>query len=118
MATTQPIRNKQQVRALAEYYLRKGQLRNHILILLGLHTALRVSDLLRLTWDDVYDFENNRIRPRIDIVEKKTRKSKSLSLNRVAISALLVFANQAAQKGRILIENNKTKKSHQPYSSI
>ena len=48
MATTQPIRNKHQVRELADYFLRKGQLRNYVLIVLGVHTALRISDLLRL----------------------------------------------------------------------
>ena len=111
MATTQPIRNKQQVRALAEYYLKKGQLRNQVLIVLGLHTALRISDLLRITWDDVYDFENKRIRTRIDIVEKKTRKAKSISLNRAAITALTMFANQSAQKGHLLIENAQTRKA-------
>jgi len=111
MATTQPIRNKQQVRALAEYYLKKGQLRNQVLIVLGLHTALRISDLLRITWDDVYDFENKRIRTRIDIVEKKTRKAKSISLNRAAITALTMFANQSAQKGHLLIENAHTRKA-------
>jgi len=111
MATTQPIRNKQQIRALAEYYLRKGQLRNQILVLLGLHTALRISDLLRLTWDDVYDFRNNRVRARIDIVEKKTRKAKSILLNGAVISALFMFAGRSAQKGRILIENINTKRA-------
>ena len=111
MATTQPIRNKQQVRALAEYYLRKGQLRNQVLIVLGVHTALRISDLLRLKWDDVYDFENNRVRTSIDIIEKKTHKAKSIALNKTAISALALFAGQSAQKGRFLIENLQTKKA-------
>ena len=111
MATTQPIRNKQQIRALAEYYLKKGQLRNQVLIVLGLHTALRISDLLRLTWDDVYDFDNKRVRIRIDIVEKKTRKAKSISLNKAAVIALTMFANQSAYKGRFIIENIQTKKS-------
>jgi len=111
MATTQPIRNKQQVRALAEYYLKKGQLRNQVLIVLGLHTALRISDLLRLTWEDVYDFENKRVRIRIDIIEKKTRKAKSISLNRAAIIAITMFANQSAQKGNFLIENHQTGKA-------
>jgi len=79
--------------------------------LLGLHTALRISDLLRLTWDDVYDFDNNRVRARIDIVEKKTRKAKSISLNEAVISALIMFAGRSAQKGRTLIENLKTRKA-------
>jgi integrase len=105
MATTQPIRNKHQVRALAEYYLRKGQLRNHVLIVLGVYTALRISDLLRLRWDDVYDFDNNCVRSSIDIIEKKTHKPKTIALNKTAISALTLYAGQSAQKGDFLIKN-------------
>lgn len=111
MATTQPIRNKHQIRELAEYYLRKGQLRNQVIIILGVHTALRISDLLRLTWEDVYDFENKRVRTYIDIVEKKTRKPKTIALNKKVISALYLFASQSAQRGHFLIENPQTHKA-------
>ena len=44
MAATEPIRNKHQIRELAGYYLCKGQLRNYVLIVMGVHTALRISD--------------------------------------------------------------------------
>ena len=111
MATTQPIRNKHQIRELAEYYLRRGQLRNQVLIILGVHTALRISDLLRLTWDDVYDFENKCIRSSISIVEKKTHKAKTIALNKKATSALILFAGQSAQRGHFLIENPLTSKA-------
>ena len=108
MATTQPIRNKQQVRELSMYYLTHGQLRNHVLIVVGLHTALRISDLLRLKWDDVYDFERNRVRSSITIVEKKTHKQKTIALNNKIISALTLYATSAAKRGCFLIENRKT----------
>ncbi|MCL1976312.1 MAG: tyrosine-type recombinase/integrase [Firmicutes bacterium] len=111
MATTQPIRNKNQIRALADYYLHKGQLRNQVLIVLGAHTALRISDLLRLTWDDVYDFERGRVRACFSVTEKKTHKTKTIALNKTAISALAILAIQAAQKGRFLIENPNTRKA-------
>jgi integrase len=111
MAITQPIRNKNQIRELASFYLKAGQLRNYVLIILGLNTALRISDLLRLTWDDVYDFENNRVRTRIDIIEKKTRKAKSIVLNSSAISALTLFAGVSARSGCFLIENSRTLKA-------
>jgi hypothetical protein len=75
MKTAQPIRNKNQVRELATYFLKRGQIRNHVLIVMGVHTALRISDLLCLTWDDVYDFEHNRVRKSVDIAEKKTVKT-------------------------------------------
>ena len=111
MAATQPIRSKHQLRELAGYYLRKGQLRNHVLVILGVHTALRVSDLLRLRWDDVYDFENNAVRACFSITEKKTNKVKTITLNKVAVCALAHFAPGAAGKGRCLIENPKTLKA-------
>ena len=82
--TTEPIRNKNQVRQLAEYYLNRGQTRNYVLIVLGVHTALRISDLLRLRWEDVYDFENHRVRQSVTITESKTRKSKTFALNKDA----------------------------------
>ena len=81
MATTEPIRDKKQVRQLVEHYLNRGQIRNHVLVVLGIHSALRISDLLRLCWDDVYDFTNRCVRTSVTITEKKTKKSKTFALN-------------------------------------
>jgi integrase len=111
MAATQPIRNKNQVRELAEYYLRRGQLRNYVLIVLGIHTALRISDLLRLKWDDVYNFESSRVRTNICLTEKKTKKPKIIALNKSVISALIMLAAEKAEKGHFLIENPQTGKA-------
>ena len=111
MATTQPIRSKHEVRELAAYYLTRGETRNYVLIILGLHTALRISDLLRLTWDDVYDFDRGCIYPSLSIVEKKTTKPKTIALNPNAVSALSLFAGQAARHGRFIIENRRTHKA-------
>jgi hypothetical protein len=44
MAVTEPIRDKHQIRELANFYLQRGQIRNYCLIILGVHTALRISD--------------------------------------------------------------------------
>jgi integrase len=109
--TTEPIRNKQEVRQLAEHYLNQGQLRNHVLVVLGVYTALRISDLLRLRWDDVYDFGKNRIRTSVTITEGKTRKPKTFTLNKDAVRALTLFAAQSAHKGAFLIENTHTKRA-------
>jgi integrase len=109
MATTEPIRNKRQVRQLAEYYLNCGQIRNYVLVVLGVHTALRISDLLRLRWDDVYDFENRRIRTSVTITEKKTHKVKIFALNKDAVRALTLLSVRGVRKGAFLIENPKTK---------
>ena len=111
MATTQPIRDKGQVRRLIEYYLHLGQIRNYVLLVLGLHTALRISDLLRLKWDDVYDFDTGCVRSSINITEKKTGKSKTIALHKTAVKALTRYADIAALEGRFIIENAKTGKA-------
>lgn len=43
MMTTEPIRDRKQFKALTEYYLQKGQLRNYTLVVMGAYTALRTS---------------------------------------------------------------------------
>lgn len=88
MAATQPIRNKKRLKKLAEYYLERGQCRNYALIVMGVYTALRISDLLRLKWSDVYDAEKNIFRNHVEITEKKTAKTKRIALNKQVLGAL------------------------------
>jgi integrase len=73
---------------------------------MGVHTALRISDLLRLTWDDVYDFERERIRESVTITEKKTGKTKTVLLNGRIVTALGLYIHAAA-RGRPLILSRK-----------
>ena len=56
MSTTDPIRDQKQLQKLTEYFLNRKQYRNYVLIVLGTCTALRISDLLNLRWQDVFDF--------------------------------------------------------------
>jgi len=108
MVATQPIRNRKQVRRFAVYYLLIGQLRNYVFILLGLYTALRVSDILLLKWDDVYDFGDGRVREHIYVKEGKTGKSKSVALNGDLVAALTMFAAGNLRRGAPLIMNPRT----------
>ncbi len=61
---------------------------------MGIHTALRISDMLRFTWNDVYDFANNRARREIAITEKKTGKSKIIAVNHAVIGAITQLFKQ------------------------
>lgn len=105
MAATEPIRDKKQLKALADYYLKKGQIRNHTLIIMGVYTALRVSDLLRLKWMDVYDEERQVFRTHISLVEKKTGKTKTIALNKQALGALRQCYLQ--RRGDFIFANNR-----------
>ena len=87
MAATEPIRSKEQLKELADYFLSRGQLRNYTLVLMGTYTVLRISDLLRLKWSDVYDEKRQAFRTHITIIEKKTRKERTIALNPQVIGA-------------------------------
>lgn len=55
--------------------------RNYALIMLGLYTALRISDILNLRWMDIYDFDRGAFRRHITVLEKKTGKQTIIALN-------------------------------------
>ena len=88
MATTEPIRDREQLRTLADYFLEQGSLRNYTMLVLGVHTTLRINDLLHLRWVDVYDESRQTFRPHITITEHKTKKRKTIAMNSAAIEAL------------------------------
>jgi integrase len=110
MKTTEPIRNKNHVRQLIEYYLKLGQIRNYVLIALGVYTALRISDILSLKCDDVFDFKNRKVRKSITLTEKKTGKSKIVALNKNLVAALKAYFPEA-KPGAPLIINSRTGKA-------
>ena len=88
MALTEPIKNKYHLRQLSGYFLGRGQYRNHLLLVLGAHTALRIGDILRLTWRDVYDEEHGSFHTHITTKEQKTGKTKTIALHPQVIKAL------------------------------
>ena len=88
MSTTEPIRDKDQLKALAEYFLKQGQQRNYTMIVMGTCTTLRISDLLRLQWRDVYDERLGRFRTHLKLLEHKTGKVKTVALNDNVVAAL------------------------------
>ncbi len=110
MKTVEPIRDKRQVTDLVEYYQKRGHTRNFVLIVVALFTALRISDILLLRWDDVYDFAAGRVRARLYLKEKKTGKVKSIKLHTNIVSALQLFA-VSAKPGGYLFENPQTGKA-------
>lgn len=74
MSKTQPIKELEQINALKGYFLDRGQFRNYALIVLGMNTSLRISDILDLRWKDVYNYRYNKFRKHLIVIEKKTKK--------------------------------------------
>lgn len=95
MGTTQPIRNKDELAAFRMYYKDiHPNRRNYCLIVMGLNTALRISDLLKLKWDNVYNFEHHVFRSHFLINEQKTGKNNYITLNYNATDALRAYFNE------------------------
>ena len=89
MSTTQPIRNSEKLEIFKDYYKKiKPNKRNYALIITGLNTALRISDLLNLRYSDIYDFKHSKFHSHICITEKKTGKRNQIYINRHSKEAL------------------------------
>lgn len=95
MGTSQPIRDKQELQELKEFYkTREPNPRNYAMICLGINSALRIGDLLHLKWKDVYDFERDNVCCHIAVREQKTGKENRIAINRSASEALLLYKRQ------------------------
>lgn len=95
MGTTQPIKNRDDIQRLKEYFLQKGEVRNYTMITLALNTSLRIGDLLELKWGDVYYFELNRYRQHLVVQEQKTHKRNIIPLNIEARASLELLRQSA-----------------------
>lgn len=98
MAYVLPIRKKEDIFKIREYFLDKKQYRNHVLFILGLNSLLRISDLLSLKINDVYDFQKKCVRSYLDIKEKKTNKHNLIIINNETKEAITLYLNSIANQ--------------------
>lgn len=104
MGTTQPIRDKNTLRNFKNYYQdARSNVRNYTIIVIGLNTALRINDILHLTYDMVY--QNNKVREYIVVKEQKTGKENRILLNNETRHALSKY-QKALVKTKMYKEGN------------
>lgn len=118
MKTAQPIRNEKELSLFKEYYrTTHPNQRNYLLMITGLNTALRISDILKLRWGDVYDFGLQRYREHLCVMEQKTEKESLIYMNRNLRDALAEYRSCLDKNGRTvegetyLFESSKKKGS-------
>ena len=110
MSTTQPIKSVKQLEQFKKYYQEVSpDSRNYALIILGLNTALRISDILRLHIADVWDFRQHCFNRHIEIAEKKTGKNTSVYINREVRQALSSCHLTSLDPGDALFPSHKYK---------
>ena len=86
MEFVQPIRDKKVIEKIKRV-LKKQNMRDYLLFVLGINSGLRISDLLALKVSDVVD-DDGGIKNRINIRERKTGKSKDFPIGRNARKAI------------------------------
>ena len=98
MSKTQPIRSTTQLNQFKKYYQEIiPEKRNYALIILGLNTALRISDILQLRVSDVWDWQKQSFKRHLEVMESKTGKQTSIYINKEVRQALLqCLLNQRA----------------------
>ena len=74
MEFVQPIRDTKQLEKMKDYLAKHNQ-RDYVLFVLGINSGLRISDLLKLTVEDV------KGKDRITLREEKTNKAKDFPLS-------------------------------------
>ena len=66
-------------------YLKGNNLRDHALFVVGINVEFRITDLSNLIWDDVLEGKKFKV---LNLKEGKTKKDRSIKLNRAAQKAL------------------------------
>ena len=103
MKITQPIRDIAELKKIKRYYREvKPNKRNSLLVVCGLNTALRISDILKLRWKDVYNENLLSFKSHIDVKEQKTGKKTTVFINKNLKEACASFLKDIiAKKGKL-----------------
>lgn len=91
MSTCQPLRKKEDIQKMKDYFYNRQEWRNYALIIVGLNTALRINDILHIKWNKVYNKKTNCFYSHIHLIEQKTQKETFIALNHAVIEALTIY---------------------------
>lgn len=100
MEIVEPIRDDKQLKGMSNY-LKGKNLRDYTLFILGINSALRISDLLKLKIEDV------RGKDRVTIREQKTGKSKDFPLSDICKKAIENYIKKYSLESGYLFTSRK-----------
>lgn len=91
MNTVSPIKDKKQLEAM-KCFLKARSTRNYLLLMVGISSALRVSDIIRLKVRDIWD--GKKTTEFIMLNEKKTGKPKRFPITKNLNKAIIEFMKE------------------------
>ena len=101
MKTAQPIRSTEDLNNFKKYYKEiHPNKRNQLLIIIGLNTALRISDILSLKWETVYNFDRKQFKSHIILMEQKTEKTTMIFMNKNILEELAEYKEYMKLQGK------------------
>lgn len=95
MKVVHPIRNQKQLDAV-KGYLRGNSKRDFLMFMVGISSALRISDILKLKIEDVWD--GKKPKKFIEINEKKTGKYKRFPVTSNLAKAIVDYVKEYPEK--------------------
>lgn len=107
-----PIRSYEDFKAIQDYFMSRGDVRDWAMWTIGVCLGLRVSDLLSLKFKHVMEDDRVTIRPRIMIYERKTGKLNNLLITeavRDALEALLASIKYQFDIDDFIFSSRKTR---------
>lgn len=82
MKSVEPLRDIKTIKSMRAI-LKSQNTRNELLFILGINAGLRISDILKLKFEDVINFKNMKVLDYVIIKEKKTGKTKKFYLSSI-----------------------------------
>lgn len=82
------IRSYDDFKAIQQYYLNAGRIRDWAMWTIGVSLGLRISDLLSLRFGNLIDSDKKTFKPRIQIYEQKTGKLNNILITESVIDAM------------------------------
>lgn len=107
MSTTQPIRKYADISKLEDYFLERGEYRDHLLVSVCLNSALRICDVICLKWTDIFDINKKKFKKYITVNEKKTGKSTTIFINNKIKYAVKLYISNIKIKSEYLFPSRK-----------
>jgi len=111
MNPVEPIRDPKKILAIKRNLKESGNIRNYLLFVMGINTALRIGDLLALKVTDVID-RKGEIKEYLFIKEKKTGRNAKIYLNEAVKQALSQYfeSGKAIDPGSYLFKSERSNK--------
>lgn len=85
------IRSYDDFKAIQQYYLDAGRVRDWAMWTIGVSLGLRISDLLSLRFGNLIDSDKKTFKPRIQIYEQKTGKLNNILITESVIDAMTKY---------------------------